>query len=387
MKKRNFLCIFLALVMTLSMVACTNQASNENQNQTKVTDEKAQYDGKLEFDHSMELTYAKNFSVDYYKGGYKLIKVKDNPNLLVVPEGMKTPDDLEKGTYVLQQPVSNILVSSTPTTSLFTSIDMLNAISLTTNDVDSWYIDSVKKQITDGKMKYIGDYKTPDYEAIAASGTNFAIFSTMLTDDVRAKLEQLGIQILVDRAPEEEHPLARVEWVKLYGAMFDREMEANAAFDAQNKLVTEIAKQKNTGKTVAIFYITSKGDLYARNSDDYMAKMIELAGGKYVLDGKVGVGKTGTTKMEKEAFFDSAKDADSIIYVWSVGGKPSTLNDLIAKSEILADMKAVKEGNVWCTTPDFFQISNTMGNMVDDINKMLNSDGSKDKFTYLNKLK
>ena len=132
-----------------------------------------------------------------------------------------------------------------------------------------------------------------------------------------------------------------------------------------------------------IFYITSKGDFYVRNSDDYMAKMISLAGGKYIMDGKVGVGKTGTTKMEAESFFDLAKDADEIIYVWSTGGKPSTLNDLLAKNSVLADMKAVKEGNVWCTTPDFFQI----GNIINDMNSVFSADASADKFTYLYKLK
>lgn len=118
-----------------------------------------------------------------------------------------------------------------------------------------------------------------------------------------------------------------------------------------------------------------------------MAKMISLAGGKYIMDGKVGVGKTGTTKMEAESFFDLAKDADEIIYVWSTGGKPSTLNDLLAKNSVLADMKAVKEGNVWCTTPDFFQISNTIGNIISDMNSVFSADASADKFTYLYKLK
>ena len=50
-------------------------------------------------------------------------------------------------------------------------------------------------------------------------------------------------------------------------------------------------------------------------------------------------------------------------------------------------MKAVKEGNVWCTTPDFFQISNTIGNIINDMNSVFSADASADKFTYLYKLK
>ena len=39
----------------------------------------------LTVDHEMELSYAKNFSVTYYNGGFKLISVADGSKLLVVP--------------------------------------------------------------------------------------------------------------------------------------------------------------------------------------------------------------------------------------------------------------------------------------------------------------
>lgn len=365
-----------------------SQDNNTEDPKNETQDEKTLYDGKLVFDHSMELTYAKTFSVDYYKAGYKLIKVDGNEKqLLVVPEGMKVPADLTANTVVLQQPINNLLISSTPTVSLINAIGALDRVTLTTYDVDSWYIDEVKAAMNAGKLAYVGNYKSPDYEMIVAQGTKFGVFSTMLTEDVAEKLKEMDVNYILDQASSEDHPLARVEWAKLYGALFNLEDAAEKHFEAQKKLVEDIAAKEATGKTVAIFYITSKGDLYARNTDDYMAKMIKLGGGEYVLDGKVGVGQTGTVKMEAEAFFDGAKDADEIIYIWSMGGKPETIADLVAKSPILADMKAVKNGNVWCTTPDYFQISCTIGNMINDINLMLNADASQEKFTYLYKIK
>ena len=168
--------------------------------------------------------------------------------------------------------------------------------------------------------------------------------------------------------------------------MFNLEEEADRLVQEQVDYVNKIAELEASGKSVAIFYITSKGALYARNADDYMAKMVDLAGGSYILS-DVGVGKSGTINMEKEAFYDKAKDADYIIYVWSLGGKPATMTDLIARADILADFKAVKEGRVWCTTADFFQISNTLGNMINDIHLMLEADENTDTLTYLFKLK
>ncbi|MBQ1862375.1 MAG: ABC transporter substrate-binding protein [Clostridia bacterium] len=395
MKKFNLKAIsmLLAVVMLLTVfAACSNNDSKpeNNDNATEQSQQNEQteenYDGKLVFDHSMELKYAKCFSVDYYKGGYKLIKLVDDSAILVVPEGMSVPADKPENAVVLQQPVSNILVSSTPVTSLINSIGALDSISLTTYDADSWYIDDVKQAILDGKITYIGDYKAPDYEMITAAGTTFAFFSTMLTDDVKEQLQNIGVDVILDQSAQEDHPLARVEWAKLYGAIFNKEDNAETVFNTQANYVDELSKLEKTGKTVAMFYITSKGVLYARNADDYMAKMIALAGGDYVLS-DVGVGETGTVKMEMEAFFDKAKDADYIVYIWSMGGKPETLAAFTERAEILGDMKAVKEGNVWCTTPDYFQIQNTIGSMINDIRLMMDADASTDNLTYLFRLK
>ena len=142
----------------------------------------------------------------------------------------------------------------------------------------------------------------------------------------------------------------------------------------------------NAGKTVAMFYITSKGDLYTRRAGDYMVKMLELAGGSYVPAG-LEPEKSGTMKIEPEEFYATAGDADCIVYIWSMGGKPDSMDAFLSRREILKDFKAVKDGQVWFTTPDYFQISDSLGSMILDFNKMLTDDGSAEAFTYLFKLK
>ena len=397
MKKKSLSLLAALVLLSVLFVACNakNSSSDTAAPAAAVQVKEApvqteNYDGKLVFDHSMNLKYAKFFSVDYYKGGYKIAKVINTPDdiiqMLIVPQGMSVPADAPKDAIILKQPVGNVLVSSTPVTSLINAIGALDAVSLTTYDVKSWYINDVIDALKSGKMTYIGDYKAPDFEKITAQGTTFSFFSTMLTEDVKEKLATLGVDVVLDQSAQEDHPLARVEWAKLYGAIFDKEENAEKLFNEQDNYVQEISKVEKTGKSVAIFYITSKGVLYARNADDYMAKMLTLAGGEYAL-ADVGAGKTGTIKMEIEAFYDKAKDADCIIYIWNLGGKPETLDEFKSRSEILPEMKAVRNGNVWCTTPDFFQIQDTIGSMINDIHLMLTSDESTDHLTYLYKLK
>ena len=97
-------------------------------------------------------------------------------------------------------------------------------------------------------------------------------------------------------------------------------------YNAQAAYVDTLSKAENTGKSVAVFYITSKGKLYVRNAGDYLAQMVNIAGGNYVFS-DLKTDKTGTQEMGNESFYEKAKDADYVIYVWNLGGKPSTLSD------------------------------------------------------------
>lgn len=373
MKRILSLIVFLCLLAGTAPVLAEALPAGEN--------------GPLAVTGSMELEYATQFSVDYCEGGYALITNSDGARFLTVPEGAQIPEGLDEDIIPLQLPLSNLLISSTPVTSLINAVGALDAVSMTTQEYDGWYIDDVRKAMDAGSLRYIGSYKEPDFETLASDTPPFAVFSTMIDSvpDVAEKLTELGIPYMRDTSSQESHPLGRLEWIKLYGLLLGREAEAQAHYDAQKALVESIGDEK-TGRTVAMFYITSKGDLYTRRAGDYMVKMLELAGGEYAMP-DLEPDRSGTQKIEAEEFYAGSGEADYIVYIWSMGGKPDSMEAFLSRSGILKDFKAVKEGNVWFTTPDYFQISDTLGAMIQDFNKMLtNDDDSVTEFTYLFKL-
>ena len=82
------------------------------------------------------------------------------------------------------------------------------------------------------------------------------------------------------------------------------------------------------------------------------------------------------------------KNADYIIYNSTIDGELSTVDQLLSKSSLLEDFKAVKEGNVWCTEQNLFQEPMGLGTMIEDIHTMLTSDkDDTDNMTYMHKLK
>ena len=89
---------------------------------------------------------------------------------------------------------------------------------------------------------------------------------------MKEQLERLGVPVLVERSSYEGHPLGRMEWIKLYAALLDREEEAAALYDRMLEELAPILDQEPTGKTVAFFYLTTTGTANVRKSGDYIPR-------------------------------------------------------------------------------------------------------------------
>ena len=204
------------------------------------------------------------------------------------------------------------------------------------------------------------------------------------TPSVREKLIELGIPVLTEMSSYEAEPLGRTEWVKCYGAMLDKEDEAQKLFDDQIAQISSVDSAA-TGKTVAFFYINSNGNAVARKPGDYVTKMIEQAGGTTAfqeLDSTEG--NMSNVTLEMERFYAMAKDADVIIYNASIDGSISNLDDLLSKNALLQDFKAVKSGDVWVTDQNMYQQMMNTGRIIADFNVAITGSGA--DTTYVHKL-
>lgn len=340
-------------------------------------------------ERTMELQYAKNFSVNYYSGGYVLLSMSDGSRFLVVPEGSEVPGGIDLSITVLKRPIKNIYLVATSAMALFDALDSIDTITLSGSEAESWYVENARKAMEEGRLVYAGKYSAPDYELIMSKGSSLAIESTMINHvpEVKEKLEKVGIPVLIEQTSYESHPLARTEWIKFYGALLGKDDLAQKLFDEQIAYMNAASSEHNTGKTVAYFYISSSGKVVARKSGDYVAKMIELAGGNYIFKNLGDPEKaTSTVTLEMEQFYATAKDADYIIYNSTIDGGVSSLAELLAKNPLLKSFKAVQDGNVWCTDQDLYQASTQLGLMISDMHRMLTDDGSLTKLHFIYKL-
>ena len=344
----------------------------------------------LEFDHSMELVYADQFTLDTYREGYRIVTIGGTDRYLVVPEDAPVPAGVPEEVTVLQQPLDRIYLVATSAMDLFRELDALDRVRLSGTDASGWYIEEAKQAMERGDILYAGKYSAPDYERILAEGCDLALESTMIyhTPEVREQLLRLGIPVLVERSSYESHPLGRVEWIRLYGALLGREQEADAYFSALLDRLAQVLEQPGTGKTVAFFYITSNGAANVRKPGDYIAKSIALAGGEYILRQQPGEESASSTmNMQLEAFYEQARDADVLIYNSAIDAELHSLEELLDKSSLLKDFKAVREGNVWCTGKNLFQESLGLGDLIWDLHAIVTArDPESLELTYLHRL-
>lgn len=383
MRRKHLVPLILSLALMFSLLSgCTQGGGSQN--------EADKLGNGWEIERSLELAYAQQFKVDYYSGGYALISITEGGRFLVVPEGAKIPSGLHSDIVPLQQPMDDIYLVASASMCLFDALGTLDTITLSGTKEQDWYIENARAAMAAGDIRYAGKYSAPDYELILSSGCRLSIQSTMInhTPEVKEKLEELGIPVLVDRSSYETHPLGRTEWIKLYAVLTGAEDKAQTLFDEQVAYVEEASGQENTGKTVAFFYLSSSGYAVARKSGDYVSKMISLAGGNYIFS-DLGDSETATSTvaLEMESFYAAAKDADYIIYNSTIASAPTSLAELVSMNHLLPEFKAVREGNVWATGKNLYQETTQLGLMISDIHTMLTlGDESVTELSFLHKL-
>lgn len=375
----------LTLLALLVLCGCTQRAEPQLSPEPEVP-QALSWDA-LEYERSLELLYAEQFSVEYYTNGYQKIAIGDGNRYLVVPEGAEVPFGVPEEVTVLRQPLDSIYLVATSAMDLFRQLDAIDTITLAGLNAGGWYIEEAREAMEAGRMVFAGKYGAPDYERILDLGCDLAVESTMIyhNPEVKEQLERLGVPVLVERSSYESHPLGRMEWIKLYASLLGKEAEAADYFDGLMERLAPILEQENTGKTVAFFYITSAGTVNVRRSGDYIAKSIGLAGGVYAFpDLESGEGAKSTMNMQMESFYEGARNTDILIYNSAIDGELQTVDQLLEKSGILADFKAVQEGNVWCTGKNLFQESLGLGDLITDLYTILSGENA--PLTYLHHL-
>ena len=347
--------------------------------------------GNLVHTGSLDLAWATGFTVDLYEGDRALACIADGTRYLFVPAG-DAPQGIAEDVTVLERPLSNIYLASSSTLCLFAALGAVDCVSHVSVTQETCTVEAFTQAIASGDIVYGGKYSAPDYEAFLNGGCRLAVENTMIyhTPEVREKLMQLGVPVIVEQSSLESAPLGRLEWIMLWGAMLDKVSAAQEVLDRQAQLIADVEARvaaQPLDCTVAFFYINANGAAVVRKPGDYVAKMIAMAGGTYAFAQLAGAdeNRSSSTTLEMEAFYAQAKDADVIIYNSTVAGRLKGLDELVALNPLLADFKAVKNRRAWCCEQNVYQQMTATGEVVVDLHEAI-ADTERDKLTFFFRL-
>ena len=347
--------------------------------------------GNLVHTGSLDLAWATGFTVDLYEGDRALACIADGTRYLFVPAG-DAPQGIAEDVTVLERPLSNIYLASSSTLCLFAALGAVDCVSHVSVTQETCTVEAFTQAIASGDIVYGGKYSAPDYEAFLNGGCRLAVENTMIyhTPEVREKLMQLGVPVIVEQSSLESAPLGRLEWIMLWGAMLDKVSAAQEVLDRQAQLIADVEARvaaQPLDCTVAFFYINANGAAVVRKPGDYVAKMIAMAGGTYAFAqlGSTDENRSSSTTLEMEAFYAQAKDADIIIYNSTVAGRLKGLDELVALNPLLADFKAVKNRRAWCCEQNVYQQMTATGEVVVDLHEAI-ADTERDELTFFFRL-
>lgn len=321
---------------------------------------------------------------------------------------------------VLQQPLMTTYVAASAVMAPLCDLGAVSQIRFSGLREEGWYVDEARTAMEKGSMLFAGKYSEPDYETLLREGCDLALESTMIyrSPEVIEKLSALGIPVYIDYSSYEPHVLGRLEWIRVYGALFGHEEEAQQWYQTECDRIRAIQKDAETssgeasqsGKsteksetktsrnskneassigtssgsagtdttadlrpTVVYFYVNSSGQIQVRQPQDYIPELLELAGARYLAPdmSSLGGSRKSNVTVSLEDFYSSCRDADYLIYSATLDRPLSSIQELLGKNALFADFKAVEEGHVYTTDKDFYQLSDRMADFAEDVRRML----------------
>ncbi|MBR2131603.1 MAG: ABC transporter substrate-binding protein, partial [Oscillospiraceae bacterium] len=296
--------------------------------------------------------------------------------ILVVPEDMKVPAELDADVQVLQLPVTNAYICGTNVVNMCDAIGAIEKVTLVGAD-STWRFQSIQDQMDSGHTKFAGGYTgDPDYEVIGTAGTQLAVWNGY-DEEVFEKLKGLGICAIAEENTNEPGLYGRMEWMRCLGVLLGVEEQSEAHYADQMSKIETIRAKGDTGLVVGMGAMSgSSGKCFARKQADFQADYIRYAGGTYNLE-DVEVGQGGSLTMTPEDFYLRFKDCDVLIWSLSIPteGEQETMEDLVAFYPSIVDFKAYQNDQIYTQSKHYIQTG--AGDpycVVNDIYTILTSD-------------
>ncbi len=302
-------------------------------------------------DHSnTTISYARGFTIESFDT-YKVLSIS-NPwpgadktyryllkKSKEIIEGEKDYDD------VIQIPIRQMVVTST---THIPSLEMLGVENTLVGFPNLEYISSetTRKRIDEGAIKELGKNEDINTEVLIDLSPDVVItFAVEGGNKSVTTIQRTGIPVVYNSDWTETHPLGKAEWIKFFGALYDKGKQANGIFaeietnyNAAKALATK-AELRPTVLSGAMY----KDIWYLPQGDSWAAQFIADANGNYLWKETEG---TGSLSLNLETVLEKGKEAQ----IWIGPGQFTSLDQMNEAHSVYKEFHAFQNKKIYSFT-------------------------------------
>ncbi len=329
--KIYFMRWLVIILLALFTISCNESKSNHEK---EATGKELISDAKglsiKEFDNFKLVTVTNTFP-----------EATENYTYVLHKKGNKLPDSLAKYTSI-EIPIQKVIVTSTTHIPSLEMLEVENSLKAFPN---TNYVSSEKTRILieNGNVREIGNNQSLNTEIILDIQPDVIVgFSVDGDMKTYKNLERNGQKIILNSDWTEKTPLGKAEWIKFFGALYDKNEQADSIFNKiKNDYLEAVKLAKNTSYSPTIMAGSIYEDQwFLPQGDSWAAYFLIEANGDYLWKDSKG---TGSLALSFESVLDKAKDAD----FWIGPGQFTSIEQILTSNPNYKYFKAVQNKNVY----------------------------------------
>ncbi len=210
------------------------------------------------------------------------------------------------------------------------------------------YNQSVKEGIEKGEVADVGYENFLNSELIVSMkpGLVLAYGIGSESEGYVSKIREAGIPVMFISDYMEQHPLARAEWIRVIGALYDKTDTAAEIFNSIVKAYNDteaIIKERSSTRPVVMLGLPYRDTWYISPGDSYISRLISDAGGKYLWENSRS---DISMPMGLESVFTEAMKCD----FWINTGSARTIDEILSVDSRFSELPPVRNGRLYNNT-------------------------------------
>lgn len=293
---------------------------------------------------------ASRFRIDYFKEFKRLTVIDPWQNsggrelvYYLAPRNVELPDTIKESS-VIRVPVRSIVCMSTTHLAMLSALDASGIIA-GVSGTELVYDSLILEAVAGGRIRDVGYEGNLDKELIVSLRPDLLMAYGVGASSAEylRKLAGMGVKVMYNADYLEEHPLARCEWIKVFGLLTGREAKADSLYREVSSAYLSLADEVISGvkeRPDVLLGAPWEDVWYISPANSYTGRLITDAGGKYLFD---DLTEANSVPYAVEAVFRRAMDAD----LWLNPGTAGNLNEIAVADHRMTKLPLFTAGRIW----------------------------------------